>query len=75
MMVEIGNFSTNVPAGKIVSVPAGVLSGSFEFPVGYTVVRLTATNEAGITADCSFTVKVLGKIDLFLQHLLGKPHI
>ena len=44
----------NCPGVTIVSTPA---SGSF-FPVGTTTVNVTATDAAGNTASCSFTVKI-----------------
>lgn len=46
-------------SGVTTALTAGLASGS-TFPLGETTVTYTATDAAGLTADCSFTVTVEG---------------
>ena len=67
--VEIGKITTNVDKSKLTSSPDGVLTGTYAFPYGRTVVKLMASNAAGVKDECSFVVDALG-MSLFYAHLL-----
>lgn len=59
--IEVGKINTNVGMKNVSSQPSGVLDGSYKFKPGYSTVSLTATNEIGMKASCSFGVQILDK--------------
>eukprot|EP00794_Sanderia_malayensis_P007138 gene7138-7943_t len=61
MRVSIGKVTSNVRADQLRSQPLGALDGTHEFQPGFTLVKITAKNDANRQVDCSFTVEVLDK--------------
>ncbi|KAL9973289.1 hypothetical protein ACROYT_G019721 [Oculina patagonica] len=55
--VQVNDNSVDVDSNAVIQVQSSHQSGQ-EFPIGGTVVKITATDEAGNVATCSFHVEV-----------------
>ena len=56
------NFTDN--SGEPITVKITGQSGSSKYPVGTTLITYSATDTAGLTTKCSFSVKVISKYAL-----------
>jgi len=59
MSIKIEGIKTNVDSQHLTSNPPGVLDGSYKFQPGHKVVKIVASNDVGVTSECSISVQLI----------------
>ena len=64
---EAPKFTDN--SGESITVKITGQSGSSKYSVGTTLITYSATDTAGLTTKCSFSIKIISEYPLYRSHL------